>query len=150
MNKRRDGGEAVSGFTSRKRFASGLDLASASIPLSATAVSSGGTVCWMSPELLFGRNSPRTCYSDCYALGMVIYERWSLYRKGGIIGSRLMPGSWVFLTNYGSWCLGVGINRPQLDRLPDNCFAVSKTPLVPGYSLPNILPPVTLVDEELI
>ena len=44
------------------------------VPLSATAVSSAGTVCWMSPELLFGQNSPPTRESDCYALGMVIYE----------------------------------------------------------------------------
>ncbi|KAF9648138.1 kinase-like protein [Thelephora ganbajun] len=49
-----------------------IDLST--IPLSATTVSSVGTVCWMSPELLFGQNSPRTCQSDCYALGMVIYE----------------------------------------------------------------------------
>ena len=28
----------------------------------------------MSPELLFNPNSPPTCQSDCYALGMVIYE----------------------------------------------------------------------------
>lgn len=45
-----------------------------SIPLSASAVSSAGTVRWMSPELLFGRNSPPTRQSDCYALGMVVYE----------------------------------------------------------------------------
>ena len=55
------------------------------IPLSVTTVSSGGTVRWMSPELLFGINSPPTYQSDCYALGMVIYEvrqfhslRWPL------------------------------------------------------------------------
>jgi hypothetical protein len=28
----------------------------------------------MSPELLFDQNSPPTRESDCYALGMVIYE----------------------------------------------------------------------------
>ena len=44
------------------------------IPLSATVVSSAGTVCWMSPELLFVQNSPPSRESDCYALGMVIYE----------------------------------------------------------------------------
>ena len=45
--------------------------------LSETSVS-GGTVCWMSPELLyplrFGSNGRPTRESDCYALGMVIYE----------------------------------------------------------------------------
>ena len=43
------------------------------IPLSATMISSGGTIPWMSPEL-FVQNSSPTCQSDCYALGMVIYE----------------------------------------------------------------------------
>jgi serine/threonine protein kinase len=49
-----------------------IDLST--IPLSATTVSSAGTVRWMSPELLFNQNSPPTCESDCHALGMVIYE----------------------------------------------------------------------------
>ena len=49
-----------------------IDLST--IPLSATTVSSAGTVRWMSPELLFGQNSPPTRESDSYALGMVIYE----------------------------------------------------------------------------
>lgn len=44
------------------------------VPVSATAVSSAGTVRWMSPELLFGQDSTPTRQSDCYALGMVIYE----------------------------------------------------------------------------
>ncbi|KAF9651759.1 kinase-like protein [Thelephora ganbajun] len=46
--------------------------------LSETTDSFGGTVYWMSPELLdpqrFGSNGRPTCESDCYALGMVIYE----------------------------------------------------------------------------
>ena len=46
--------------------------------LSRTAVSSGGTFGWMSPELLdpprFGSNGSPTRESDCYALGMVIYQ----------------------------------------------------------------------------
>jgi len=49
-----------------------IDLST--IPLSATTVSSAGTVRWMSRELLFGKNSAPTRESDCYALGMVIYE----------------------------------------------------------------------------
>jgi len=57
--------------------------------LSETVVSPGGTIRWMSPELLdpthFGSNGRPTRESDCYALGMVVYEvseslspRWSL------------------------------------------------------------------------
>ena len=46
--------------------------------LSETAVTSVGTFRWMSPELLdpprFGSNGRPTRESDCYALGMVIYE----------------------------------------------------------------------------
>jgi len=46
--------------------------------LSESAVSCGGTFCWMAPELLepsrFGSNGRPTRESDCYALGMVIYE----------------------------------------------------------------------------
>ena len=46
--------------------------------LSESVVSCGGTFCWMAPELLdpsrFGSNGRPTPESDCYALGMVIYE----------------------------------------------------------------------------
>jgi len=46
--------------------------------LSESAVSCGGTFCWMAPELLepsrFGSNGSPARESDCYALGMVIYE----------------------------------------------------------------------------
>ena len=48
------------------------------ILLSETAASFGGTCRWMSPELLdpqrFGSKGRPTRESDCYALGMVIYE----------------------------------------------------------------------------
>jgi len=48
------------------------------ILLSETIASPGGTIRWMSPELLdpvrFGSNSHLSRESDCYALGMVIYE----------------------------------------------------------------------------
>ena len=58
---------------------------------SVTTVSSGGTFCWMSPELLepsrFGSDGRPTRESDCYALGMVIYEV-----------SGLQPLRWSFLT----------------------------------------------------
>lgn len=46
--------------------------------LSESAISSAGTLRWMSPELLdperFNSNGRLTCESDCYALGMVVYE----------------------------------------------------------------------------
>ena len=46
--------------------------------LSGTSVSSGGTLRWMSPELLdperFSSNGRPTREADRYALGMVIYE----------------------------------------------------------------------------
>lgn len=46
---------------------------------SSSSYSQGGTVRWMSPELIdperFGlEKSRRTISSDCYALGMVVYE----------------------------------------------------------------------------
>ena len=51
--------------------------------LSDTVDSSGGTFRWMAPELLdpphFGSNGRPTRESDCYALGMVIYEVGWLY-----------------------------------------------------------------------
>ena len=51
--------------------------------LSETVISPGGTLCWMSPELLdpsrFGSDGRPTPESDCYALGMVIYEVSRLY-----------------------------------------------------------------------
>ena len=48
------------------------------ILLSETIASPGGTIPWMSPELLdpmrFGSNGHLSRESDRYALGMVIYE----------------------------------------------------------------------------
>jgi serine/threonine protein kinase len=45
---------------------------------SQSSISSAGTHRWMSPELLypenFGSDGRKTCESDCYALGMLIYE----------------------------------------------------------------------------
>lgn len=53
--------------------------------LSGTVGSLGGTYRWMSPELLdpgsFGSNGRSTHESDCYALGMVIYEVSLLHRS---------------------------------------------------------------------
>ena len=46
--------------------------------LSKSVVSPGGTLGWMSPELLdpprFGSDGCPTRESDCYALSMVVYE----------------------------------------------------------------------------
>ena len=46
--------------------------------LSESFVTSAGTLRWMSPELLdpkrFNSNGRLTPESDCYALGMVVYE----------------------------------------------------------------------------
>jgi len=62
-------------------FMTMVDLSTA--VLSRSAVSSGGTPCWMSPELLnppaFGSSGCPTRGSDCYALGMVIYEVGSVH-----------------------------------------------------------------------
>jgi serine/threonine protein kinase len=68
------------------------------ILLSKTTASFGGTYCWMSPELLdpqrFGSKSRLTRESDCYALGMVIYEVSSLHssRWPRIYPSQVLTG----------------------------------------------------------
>lgn len=55
-----------------------MTMGDQSTVLFSESVSSGGTLCWMSPELLdpprFGSNGRPTRESDCYALGMVVYE----------------------------------------------------------------------------
>ena len=67
--------------------------------LSETIVSSGGTFRWMSPELLdptqFDTNGRLTRESDCYALGMVVYEvsqlrspHWSLTHPSKVLTGR--------------------------------------------------------------
>jgi len=64
--------------------------------LSETVVTSVGTFRWMSPELLdpprFGSNGRPTRESDCYALGMVVYEvsglhltRWSIIYSSQVL-----------------------------------------------------------------
>ena len=70
--------------------------------LSESVISSGGTFCWMSPELLdplrFGSNGRPTRESDCYALGMVMSEvgllcssRWTLIHQ-----SQVLTDLWPF------------------------------------------------------
>ena len=63
--------------------------------LSQSSASSGGTFRWMSPELLdpprFGSSGRLTRESDCYALGMVIYEvGWFLASE---VAHSTTPGS---------------------------------------------------------
>jgi len=64
--------------------------------LSSETAVSGGTLCWMGPELLdpqrFGSSGHPTRESDCYALGMVIYEvgllhssRWLLIHPSQVL-----------------------------------------------------------------
>jgi len=66
--------------------------------LSETMVSPGGTIRWMSPELLdpthFGSNGRLTRESDCYALGMVVYEVSQLYspHRSFIYPSKVLTG----------------------------------------------------------
>jgi len=65
---------------------------------SETIVSPGGTVRWMSPELLdpthFGSNGRPTRGSDCHALGMVVYEVSQLHslHRSLIYPSKVLTG----------------------------------------------------------
>ena len=77
--------------------------------LSESDASSGGTFCWMSPELLdplrFSSGGRSTRESDCYAFGMVIYEvswlcssQWSLiYPSQVLTGLRPFHHLWAYL-----------------------------------------------------
>jgi len=77
--------------------------------LSDTDAPSGGTFCWMSPELLdplrFGSSGRPTRESDCYALGMLIYEvsrlhlpQWSLTHQSQVLtGLRPFHHLWGYL-----------------------------------------------------
>ena len=53
-------------------------MADLSVFLSKTTDASGGTYRWVSPELLdpegYGSDGRSTRESDCFALGMVVYE----------------------------------------------------------------------------
>ena len=69
--------------------------------LSKTIISSGGTLGWMSPELLdpsrFGSDGCPTRESDCYALGMVIYEVSSFHWRGrqvGVLAHPILGSHW--------------------------------------------------------
>ena len=73
-------------------------LALSTVLFSESDVSPGGTLCWMSPELLdpthSGSDGRPTRESDCYALGMVIYEVSGLYssRLSLIHPSKILTG----------------------------------------------------------
>ena len=77
------------------------------ILLSETTVSFGGTLLWMSPELLLdsppGSNGRPTRESDCYALGMVIYEVGCLRspRRSPTHPSQVLTGCRPFHHLYG-------------------------------------------------
>ena len=62
-----------------------------------------------------------------------------------------MPSPSDSLTSCGGWYECVGVNHTWLGQLPENCFVVSKTPLIPGYlhsSTPS--PTVMTWEQELI
>ena len=91
------------------------------IPLSATTVSTAGTILWMSPELLFGKNSPSTRESDCYALGMVIYEvSWlHLSRWPPFTCHQVLTGLRPF-HHLGPCAAVVAVQKGKHPRKPDN------------------------------
>ena len=70
--------------------------------LSETMDEPGGTIRWMSPELLdpmhFGSNGRPTRESDCYALGMVVYEVSQLHslRRSLTHPSKVLTGRLPF------------------------------------------------------
>ena len=95
------------------------------IPLSATTVYSAGTVRWMSPELLFGQNSPPTCESDRYALGMVVYEV-SLPRCRGspqFTRCQVLTGLRPF-HHLGHYAVVITVQKGERPRKPDNAASL--------------------------
>ena len=90
------------------------------ILLSETVVSSAGTFRWMSPELMDlqpGSKGRLTCESDCYALGMVIYEvSWlNLPRWPPTYPSQVLTGLQPFhrLYGYGAVAAVLRGERPE-------------------------------------
>ena len=93
------------------------------IPLSATTASHGGTVRWMSPELLFNQNRPPTCQSDCYALGMVIYEVSRSHSSGAsnpsFICLQVLTGLQPF-RHLNHYTVPVAVQKGEHPSKPDN------------------------------
>ena len=68
----------------------------AHVTVASSSYMSGGTIRWMSPELLDPEQNNRpTKSSDCYALGMVIYEvlsgRTPFHQLGDLVVMRRVP-----------------------------------------------------------
>jgi len=106
-----------------------LTTVSDSTTLNSSAQDHGGTARWMSPELLEGgtQDCRRTKLSDCYAIGMVIYEvlsghmpfhqyaSWSVpikvvrgdrpERPQGAEGAWFADGVWEVLGDYPERCI---------------------------------------------
>jgi len=95
------------------------------VVLSRSAVSYGGTLCWMSPELLsppaFGSSGYPTRGSDCYALGMVIYEVSSVHssRYSLIYPSQVLTGLRPF-HHISSLVAAVAVLRGERPERPVN------------------------------
>lgn len=90
--------------------------------LSSETVYSGGTVFWMGPELLdparFDSDGRLTCESDCYALGMMIYEVSQLscsHRLSSFTSSQVLTGLQPFLHGsiYAAAAAILGGERPE-------------------------------------
>ena len=91
------------------------------IPLSATTVSSAGTVRWMSPELMFNQNNPPSRESDCYALGMVIYEVSWLCSSHGLPLTRCQVLTGLQPFHYlGPFAVVIAVQRGERPKKPDN------------------------------
>ena len=94
------------------------------ILLSETVVSSGGTVCWMSPELLdpprFGSDGQPTCESDCYALGMLTYEVSSLHPSRTVLIHLATGSDWLPAVP-SSVCLYTRVRHTER-RAPEETF----------------------------
>ena len=93
------------------------------ILLSETIISPGGTLCWMSPELLDsppGSDGRPTRESDCYALGMVIYEvSWSkLSRMSLTYPSQVLTGLRPFHHLHGYYKIASAIIRGERPEKP--------------------------------
>jgi len=58
-----------------------------------------------------------------------------------------MPNLLDFLTLCGDRYEGVGVNHPRLGQLPENCFVISETPLIPGC-LHSSTPSLTVITWE--
>ena len=91
------------------------------IPLSATIVSSAGTVRWMSPELLFDQSEPPTRESDCYALGMIIYEVSGLHpsRLDQFTRRQVLTGRQPF-RRLGPYAVVIAVQKGKRPSKPDN------------------------------